>query len=433
MRKLLFIFSFILVCTSSNAQKLSLDDAINMYLSKNFQVQILNNNLKIAENNKNIGTAGFLPKVDLNSNVNQSITDANLKFAGGLPEVNRKGASNFSVGTGLTLTQTIYAGLNAHYQLKKQGIAINESDIRKQIAIENSVQQLIITYLDITRQAEQIKILQEQVVVSSQKVKRFESRMDFGGSKLDYLSAKVNFNTDTLNLVQAYSNLSNSNRNLAVLLGSSPDTKYDLENEIKVSSSYILAALLDSAANSNAELLLATIQFESLKMDEKILSSTLQPRLGASAGYNYSLNKSDVSIVLENRNVGPQAGLSLSWNLYDGNKKAIQMKNIKLQQENQSANLNELKWKVEANVKNQFEAFNNAVLILKMEENNLEFAKLNFQKATEQMDFGLITLTQFREAQTNYFAAQNKIVNQKINLKNTEIALLRSAGMLIKE
>jgi len=54
----------ILILSAQN--EMSVEDAIQLGLKNNFDIQIARNNAEIAENNKTLGTSGLLPTPDAN-------------------------------------------------------------------------------------------------------------------------------------------------------------------------------------------------------------------------------------------------------------------------------------------------------------------------------------------------------------------------------
>ena len=66
--RMIFIFLLMSVFSIPAQQVLTIEDAIRFGLKNNFDIQIARNNAEIAENNRGLGTAGFLPTLDLFGN-----------------------------------------------------------------------------------------------------------------------------------------------------------------------------------------------------------------------------------------------------------------------------------------------------------------------------------------------------------------------------
>jgi outer membrane protein len=62
---LVLVFS-VFQFTNLNAQTLTLDEAIQIALEKNYDIQIAKNEMAIASNNNRAGNAGMLPSLDAN-------------------------------------------------------------------------------------------------------------------------------------------------------------------------------------------------------------------------------------------------------------------------------------------------------------------------------------------------------------------------------
>ena len=59
-------------CIVTAQETISLDEAISKAMENNFDIQLVSNNLIIAENNQSIQNSGYLPTVTANANANYS-------------------------------------------------------------------------------------------------------------------------------------------------------------------------------------------------------------------------------------------------------------------------------------------------------------------------------------------------------------------------
>ena len=106
-----FILLATLFTISSFAQEMTLSEAIQIGLENNYSVKIIRNNAEIAENNNNLGNAGFMPRLSVNAS--QSYTTQNIEqqfITDPAPRV-RDGAKSDAFASSASLSWTIFDGL----------------------------------------------------------------------------------------------------------------------------------------------------------------------------------------------------------------------------------------------------------------------------------------------------------------------------------
>ena len=104
---LLILFNFYFL---QSQELLTLHQAVEITLSNNFDIQIVKNQLKVAQENNQIGNAGMLPRVTALVNNTNTLQNATLTQASG-NEIDINGARNFNISYGLALEWTVFDGL----------------------------------------------------------------------------------------------------------------------------------------------------------------------------------------------------------------------------------------------------------------------------------------------------------------------------------
>ena len=110
-RLLKIVFACILFTFSSvNAQKaLTLNNAVNIALKNNFDIQVSRNDATIAQVNNTPGNAGMLPTVAIDGSANYSLNDAFQKYPDGT-SVNFPSLNSTTITAGAQLSWTLYDG-----------------------------------------------------------------------------------------------------------------------------------------------------------------------------------------------------------------------------------------------------------------------------------------------------------------------------------
>ena len=124
-------FAFQLV----NAQNaLSIDDAINIALKKNYDIRIARNDAQVSKENNTPGNAGMLPTLGIVGSGSYAVNNTTQKLAGGTENSYPNSASS-SLSLGLQLNWTLFDGGKMFVTKSK----LNEIQLRNSITGRNSI------------------------------------------------------------------------------------------------------------------------------------------------------------------------------------------------------------------------------------------------------------------------------------------------------
>ena len=193
-----------------------------------------------------------------------------------------------------------------------------------------------------------------------------------------------------------------------------------------------LDLLMEEAMENNVGILLIQGNVRTAEYDININRSGMIPRLDANAQYVWNQRNNDATnIFANNRNYGPQAGVSLSWNIFDGGLTKTRVQNAKITRDNELIALEQNEQILERNVNNAWAFYQNALFVLEAERKNLETNKNNFDRSVEQYQLGQINSITFRAAQLNFLNANLNFNQAKYDAKIAELALLQLSGYLM--
>ena len=411
---------------------LSLDAAIREAMGKNHSIQISKYSAEIADNNANAGNAGLLPKVDLNAGTNMSVTDTRVEYSNNLPPTEQSGAVSRGNNASLNLTYTLFDGFGNVYTFRKLKAADDLAELQSRQQIETTLTQVIAAYYQLSRQSENIRINNDLVRISKNRFEKAKFNTDFGGTSLAKLNAEVDLNTDSLTVASTNLAFRQARTNLNLLLGRAIDSDTRVSKTLDLGNEILLASVMEESVKSNASLLSAEKSKKISELDLQIARAARMPRLNLSSAYAFNESKNDAGFVLLNRTTGPSAGLSLNFNLFDGNRKNTVISNARISSEISRQRFEETIRKVEAEVSNAYLAYQNNIYILQLTERNLRTAELNFSRTEELYGLGQVAGLQFRNAQLDLTRAQNRIIEARYNAKISELELMRITGKLIK-
>ncbi len=417
-----------------SGEVLTLENAMAIALEENYEIIISQNQAQQAQNDIFIGNAGFLPRINLTGSYQRSIQDTYIEFAGEMSPIDRENAGTTIYDAAAELSYTLFDGLSRFYRYEQLQEFGRRADVQTRLTVENSLFQVVQTYLNIARQKENYKINQQAVEISLQRLKRANNTYQYGGNtKLDVLNARVDLNTDSVNLAQAVLDLSNAKRDLNIYLGRSPSEQYTVIDNFEINLGIELETILAKAQKNNANLLLAQYSLNSARLDEKIAGAGRYPRLELNGSYGYNSQENEAGFIANQEQIGFQGGVSLNYALFDANVRSNQIQNAAINTQIEEENLALTSQQIKRDVLNAFATYQNNLYLLKKENDNLETAELNFERSQVALRLGQINSTQFREAQLNLIRARRSINDRYYNAKISEVRLYQLAGILEEE
>lgn len=426
MKKITIIILFIHIftaCNSSAQQLLTFHQAVKLGFKNNHQIKIAQNNELISKNSAHPGNADLLPKLNVMGNLNQQNTNGMSLGSNGT-------VSSFSAT--LQASYTLFDGFGNIYRLKKlrKDSEINQFNTRS--FIEQTLLTVSSAYYSIASTEENLRISRELLSISRERLERIKKRSQFGQSnKVEVLAAQVDFNNDSIIVTNAHLRFQESKRNLNALLNQEIGTNFTVDPAVSFIRLPDLFQLKQTARKFNAAYQSAKTALKQAELNKSIINSSKLPRLDLSASYGYAGTGSDVSDAYQDPNKSWSIGASLSLPLFNGFQTNIQLQNAEIQIQNSELEKKEQELLLEKDVVNSFETYKNSRKILKLNEENLKAAQLNFKRTEELYYLGQVTNIQFREAQLNLIRAKNSINEAKYTAKLDELTMLQISGQLI--
>ena len=415
-------------------------EALRITLENNFGIKIANNNVAIAKNNSSIYNSGFLPTASLTSGADYRNNNQNLIFKDrDTNEDNEIGGSGIVTKTynaSLGLNYTIFDGLGRKYNYQQLKETYNLTELQAKATIENTYLQLFTLYFQIARFSENTNNLQEALTISKSRLTRATYQYEYGQStKLELLNAEVDVNNDSITLINAKQQLSNAKRGLNIVLGVEKAVDYEVETQVDFNKLLKFEDLKQKTIATNIQLQQNEKNIAISQFNIKINKANLLPSLNFNASYGFNrtenenlINPFGARLITSD---GLNAGLSLSWSLFDGGVTKTRVSNAKIALENEQIALAQQKLTISNTLKNTWENYNNQLFILKAQETNVLTNKNNFDRTQERYKLGQVTSIEFRQAQINLISSKSAFNNAKFDAKLIELLLLQLSGDLL--
>ncbi len=418
---LLIVFSTGLIAQEND---LSISKAIEKTLKNNYGIIISKSDVEIAKINNNWGTAGRLPTIGFNA------TSANNQ------ELLNKTKSNIISG-GIGLNWTIFNGFRVNLTKDKLAKLESLAKGRSAVVVENTIQDIIMSYYNILLQKERLEVLNNVMILSKDRYDYEQTRYEIGGSgTYNVLLAKNIYLNDKASYLNQEVIVRNAVRNLNFLLGEDPNITWTFTEEFNSDTTeYILGDLLDKMLGSNQILQNQYVNLLLQKDEINIQRGALYPRLRLSAGVDnsYSWIKPDALPENYNEALTPYGNVTLSYDIYTGGNRKDAIDIAKINEQITQVETEEMKHSLTNQLFNEYDVYNLRKVLLNVANESLEAAEMNLQIADEKFKSGAINSFNYRDIQLSYLNSALNQLQSIYNLIYANTTLTRLTGGFLNE
>lgn len=424
----------------AQAPVVSLEEAVTTALANNPNLKALGIAKELTANNVDPSVVGVGPRVDLQGQAligygNSQVQTINLgPPEAGEPDPLELDGIRHGVVFGPEASWLAYDGGAGKARLKQLRMVDRSLALQLENAREQTIAGVTKTYLATAKLERQLELLADNIDLSNERLARAERDAAFGQSgSLRTLRARVDLNTDSV----AYRNLvlqvNNLKRSLNELMGRDTETPLSLSvpsnpNPRPISYEQLEPQLL---AN-NEQLALANYRIQMSEQKVTLANTAWKPNVQLYANANYLNQTDNANFLLENRNFGAEAGVRISYNLYDGGARTIRKQNARLEVQQRAAEADATRQQLKTLLRQALAIYNNAREQLRFESANLPTFELNYTKTETDYRLGQVDATVLRTAQLNLNAAKTRIVLLEFGVQEAEVELLRLTGQLVK-
>ncbi len=430
------IISSLILCvfaaTSAAADTLSVEQAVAIALRNNYRIQIAQNNAGIADNNRGLGLAEFLPRVDLSGTAQSSTSrqETNSPFSFGDSDTDLLSA-------GATLNWTIFDGFSMFADNARLHDLARLGEYQARDIIERTVVAVEQAYFNLIQQELLLQVAEATREISATRLEKERVRKELGGvSSTDFLNAQVAYNNDQANFLQQELNIITARQDLNILLGRNPSAPISVDREIIVDSlDTDLKQLIDQALRENALLRVAQENRNAARNAVTAARSGFLPRLSLNAGYDYA-DRTVNTLGAEAREIDTKSrdariGLNLSFNLFNGGRDRITWSNAILNSRNQELALRETEQLLRAEIQDAYATYQQRIKLVALEQENVVAATQYLQLEQDRYRIGAGNSIEFRDAQNQLARAQATLIGARFQARMAQLELERLTGKLI--
>ena len=431
-----YIITLITCCAAGTlfAQHHTLKSCLETGLEKNYSIRLVRNQEQISKNNATIANGGYLPTLDLSAKYSGTVDNTETKARATGETTTTNGVFDQTMNAGLSLNWTLFDGfkIQANYsrlkELERQGETLTR------IAIEDFIANMTAEYYNYIQQQIRLKNFRYAMSLSKERLRIVEERYIVGNfSRLDLQQARVDYNADRAQYMKQQESVKASLIRLNELMANENMTQTVAINDSIIDLNTLLSfdELWQSTLNNNASLLKSEQNKNLASLEMKTVKSRNYPYLKLNAGYGYTLNKYDISSTMQRDNLGFNFGVTMGFNLFDGNRRR-EIKNARIAIENAQLQQEDMRQTLKADLSNLWQAYQNNIEMLELERENLISAIENHEIASERYMLGNLSGIEMREAQKSLLDAEERILSAEYDTKMCEISLLQLSGKITR-
>ena len=403
-------------------QQFTLRNAIDTALLNNFDIQIAKNEVEISRKNNSYGNAGGLPYVSANAGDNGSLTTINQNFSDGTKSnVSNKGQN--AVNAGVSGDIVLFNGFKVIATKEKLNRLQNLSEIQLNQQVQNTIANIMVTYYDIIRQQNYLKIIQNTLDVSKQKLDIINVKKNVGmADAVEILQAQSDVNTAEQLLELQKMVIEQNKADLLLLISSKSNKPFSVIDTIVVDSSLQLDSIINYL-DRNPQYLSAEQQ---ILIDEQIVkevSAQRYPSVKLNAGYDFyqaNLNKGTINM---SQNYGPTAGINMQIPIFNGNIYKTQKDIAKIRVDNSKLEKERLETSLTTQATKLYRTYSTTLQQIESQQKNFELTKQLVDVVMQQFHVSQATILDVKTAQTSFETAAYLLVNLLYSAKVAEIEL----------
>ncbi|MFA6819801.1 MAG: TolC family protein [Bacteroidaceae bacterium] len=422
MKKIVFLFA-VLSCVNISAQHLSMQDAIDIALKKNFDIIVSRSQAEINKLNNTKGNAGMLPTVGLQATGDASYEDAYQKQSTGI--VNKYSSQfNTDLSTNAILSWTLFDGGRMFITKNKLSEMQSLGEFQFRSRVMDVMYNVIAAYFDIVCQKEQLKSIFEVINYNRQREAIAQTGFNAGTlAKTELLQAQIDLNVAMETSINQRHAIDVARKELNILLGRNPDTAIEVSDTIPFASVPDKNTMMLKLESSNADLLTLKKQIDVAELSMKEAQKSSAPNLHFNGGYSFSMGAHTQGNLRNEHSNGIQVGATLSIPIYTAGETKRKVSVAQTELQIAQSNLDQTRLEVNKEVQNAYSDFESQQELLKIERKNNLLSKENLEISMQRLRLGQTTSLEVHQAQENYAQSSLRLINFEYNLKMAETKL----------
>jgi outer membrane protein len=426
MRILICTFFIVLLSVTGYSQKLlNLEEAVNIALQRNTQLQKTVNSIDSYQSNVKTAYGALLPTLGLQGNWQWSRSETKgglfpLPNGGfiSLPDIKIVSETrSYNVGAGTNWT--LFDGLSNLATVSQSKNNLESAQLSLSRLKQTIVYQTISNYYDVINAGELLKVKEEDVKWNQKNFETINERNKLGAVTLaDVYAQQVKVGNAELAVIQAKNSLETAKSNLLYYLGLDVLDSYNFSDSLSQSDKDIIERHVDSNYQNLSDLVSKSLStrydYQSAKLS---LESALNAITIARGGYFPNLINSNSfytysdqpNTLFQNRNY--TVALTLNVPIFSGFSTENRVELAQVGAMNSKADLSDLERDIKRNIQKTYLDLQAAEKSLDVSKGNVAAAEESRRIQQEKYALGSSTLLDVLVANSDYLTAETNLIN----------------------
>lgn len=420
---------FLLTPFYANAQtatELTIEDAIDLALTNNFQLRQAENNLDLAETRIWSARADFLPSLNAQFS---GTRQAGLDF---IPEdLAFEDRVTYAVSGNISTNIPIFTGFRNIANLRSTEASKLSQEERLQRLRENIIFETASRYLQVVLNEQLLDIAEATLEASMSQLEQVSAQVEVGARPtVDLFNQEATVASDELEIVQRQNALDVSIAQLLRIMQDESITDVitvlpEAEDLSLVPIDLNLQELIQTALESRSDYRAQEYEIESNINEIRIQRSNMLPSLSASASlssrYSDQLTDPltgrsvDFSDQFFDRSVTRTAGFTLQIPIFNRWNNRTSMQSAQIQLKNSRLELDNIRFQVSEEVRQAYNDYQSIVKQLESTEKALRAAERAYETELQRYEIGASTLIELNQANANFVQAQSNRIQTIYN------------------
>ena len=422
------------VSLGSSAQIMTLKDCLETGIRESYQIRLVNISEEKAANNDSWLYAGGGPTLSATGSYSGNLSSSDATLASDGSTVSTRSVLDHTLNAQLRAEWTVFDGFSIQATRDRMEELHNQGTIQTRVAIEDYIASLTTEYYNLVKQTLHLKNLEYATALSKERLRITSERYDMGGnSRLDMQQAQVYFNSDSARSLKQHEALGSANIRINRLMSNQDlrSVHVAADTAINLLTGLDYESLYEDMMKTNSSLLRAESNRTVAQLDRRSVQSRNYPYLRLNAAYGLTHNIYGNSNYTDRTNWGPSFGATIGINLISG-KQRVQERNARLDEMSADITIDQLELQLRANLDDFWQAYQNNLMLLELQEQNLKTAQETMDIAQERYLLGNLSGIEMREAQKSLLDAEESLLQVQYDTKVCEISLLQISGRIMQ-
>lgn len=412
---LLLLFSLILTVPLQAQEadipdKISLQEAINIALENNHQIQVASNDIELADKQVRSEKADYLPSLNANMSGNRNV---GRSFNDNTGQITTE--ANNSFRSNLSSDLPIFSGFENLHSLRSSEYDKRSREENLERVREDVIFNTVSNYLQYILDQKFLEIDRENLEASRKTLEQVRAQVEVGSRpSVDLYNQESTVANNELSVVNSENALQSSRLQLIQTLQIDPLQEYEFESpEIDTQNvtapEYNLDQLVATALENRSDLQSEEFDIQSIKHQLDATRGSLYPSLSLSGSVSSSFSELQPLGFQDqffDSNINRSFGLSLTIPIFGNLNTRTNVQSQQINYKNAKLNLRDTELQVVQDVNQAYNDYQSYIKELEASEKALQAAERTYMTQKQRYEVGSGTLIELSDANAQYVEAQ---------------------------